>query len=94
MHAELQLLAEIGLQPFQILKMTGLDAARVLGAGDDLGSIKAGKLADLVIVDGDPLADIGDAANVVFTIINGRPYGIKELARPGGRAGSVGKIYN
>ena len=94
MQAELRLLAETGLQPFQILKMASLDAARILGAGDDLGSIRAGKLADLVILDGDPLADIGDAANVVITIINGRPYEMAEIVAPGGRAGSVGNFYN
>jgi imidazolonepropionase-like amidohydrolase len=64
-----------------------------MGAGDDLGSIHAGKLADLVIIDGDPLANIGDTANVVTTIINGRPYGAEELLTPGGRAGSVEKFY-
>jgi Tol biopolymer transport system component len=94
LQTELRLLADAGLQSFQILKMTTLDAARVLGAGDDLGAIQAGKLADLVIVDGDPLADISHTANVVFTIINGRPYAIRELERPGGRAQSVGNFYN
>jgi imidazolonepropionase-like amidohydrolase len=74
--------------------MATLDAARVLGAGDDLGSIRAGKLADLVIVDGDPLANISEAANVTVTIINGRPYPIDELRRPGGRAAGVGNLYN
>lgn len=92
LQAELRLLADTGLQPFQVLKMTSLDAARVLGAGKDLGSIQAGKLADLVIVDGDPLTDIGDTANVVITIINGRVYRIADLKRPGN--GSVGKLYN
>jgi Tol biopolymer transport system component len=94
LQAELRLLAESGFQPFQILKMATLDAARVLGAGDDLGSIRAGKLADLVIVDGDPLANISEAANVTVTIINGRPYPIDELRRPGGRAAGVGNLYN
>jgi hypothetical protein len=94
LQEELRLLAASGLQPFQILKMATFDAARVLGAGEDLGRVESGKLADLVIVDGDPLADIGEAANVVFTIINGRPYTIDELQQPGGRAASVGKFYN
>ncbi len=93
LQAELRLLGETGLRPFQILKMASLDAARIMGAGDDLGSIHAGKLADLVIIDGDPLANIGDTANVVMTIINGRPYGAEELLTPGGRAGSVEKFY-
>lgn len=93
LQTELRLLAETGLRPFQILKMASLDAARILGAGDDLGSIHAGKLADLVIIDGDPLARVGDAANVVTTIVNGRPYDAEELLTPGGRPGSVENFY-
>jgi hypothetical protein len=94
LHAELQLLARTGLQPFQVLKMATLDAARVLGAGDDLGSIHKGKLADLIIVDGDPLMDISRTARVLVTIMNGRPYEMAELLRPGGRPGNVEKLYN
>jgi len=94
LHTELQLMAESGLQPFQILRMASLDAARVLGVGDDLGSIEAGKLADLIIIDGDPLKSIDDTANVVITVLNGRPYALNELLRPGSRAQSVGKFYN
>lgn len=94
LHAELRLLARSGLQPFQVLKMASLDAARILGAGDDLGSIQAGKLADLLIIDGDPLSDISQTARVIMTVMNGRPYEIAELLRPGGRPGSVGKFYN
>jgi hypothetical protein len=93
LQAELQLLAATGLPPFQVLKMAGLDAARVLGAGEDLGSLHPGKLADLVIIDGDPLRNIADTANVVTTIVNGRPYSVEELLVPGGRAGGVGKFY-
>jgi Tol biopolymer transport system component len=94
LHAELHLLAEIGLQPFQILKMASLDAARLIGAGEQLGSIQAGKLADMVIIDGDPLADISQATNIVMTIANGRPYPLAELISPGSLPNSVGKFYN
>jgi imidazolonepropionase-like amidohydrolase len=93
-HAELRLLDGIGLQPFQVLKMASLDAARLIGAADHLGSIHAGKLADLVIIDGDPLADIDDAGNIVITVANGRAYELEELISGGGRTKSVGKLYN
>ena len=94
LHAELQLLADIGLQPFQILKMASLDAARLLGAGEQLGSIRKGKLADMVIIDGDPLKDISEAENIVITVANGRAYTLEELISRGIRANSVGKFYN
>jgi Tol biopolymer transport system component len=94
LHAELRLLADIGLQPFQILKMASLDAARLIGAGEQLGSIQKGKLADLVVIDGDPLADISQAENIVITIVNGRAYEQTELISRGSRPTSVGKFYN
>ena len=65
-----------------------------MGAGDDLGSIEVGKLADLIIIDGDPLGTIDDTVNVIITVANGRPYLLSELLRPGGRPRSVGKLYN
>jgi hypothetical protein len=92
LQAELQFLTETGLQPFQVLKMATLDAARILGVASELGSIRAGKLADLVIARGDPLADIGDAQQVLFTIVNGRAYTRQELLVPGATA--VGNLYN
>ena len=94
LHAELQLLADIGLQPFQILKMASLDAARLLGAGEQLGSIRKGKLADMLVIDGDPLKDISEAENIVITVANGRAFALEELISRGNRANSVGKFYN
>jgi len=79
LHVELQLLADTGLQPFQVLKMATLDAARTLGRSRDLGSIEPGKLADLIVVEGDPLVDITAAANVLMTMVNGRPHYLPDL---------------
>ncbi len=94
LHAELRLLAEAGLQPFQILRMATLDAGRALGEDGRLGAIRAGYLADLVIIDGDPLKDIRAVTQVTTTIVRGRPYSRRELSRPGGRPASVGNFYN
>ena len=94
LHAELRLLAQAGLQTFQILRMATLDAGRALGEGDQLGAIRAGYLADLVIIDGDPLGDIRAITNVTMTMIRGRPYSRRELSEPGGRPASVGNFYN
>ena len=94
LHAELRLLTEAGLQPFEVLRMATLDAGRALGARDRLGIIKPGAFADLVIVDGDPLRNVRDAAKVWATIAGGRPYTRRELSARGVRPRSVGKLYN
>ncbi|MEW6212787.1 MAG: amidohydrolase family protein [Acidobacteriota bacterium] len=76
---EIQMLARAGLTPFEALRSATLWPAEALGVGDDLGSIERGKLADMVIVEGDPLQRIEDTLRVVVTIKNGRPYTIDEL---------------
>ncbi|MBT8441979.1 MAG: amidohydrolase family protein, partial [Gammaproteobacteria bacterium] len=94
MHAELRLLTRSGLQPFQALRMATADAARALGAADRLGVIRPGAIADLVIVAGDPLDDIREAANITTVIAAGRPYSRRDLSSPGNRPASVGNLYN
>ncbi len=72
LHAEFRALAAAGLTPEQALRAAGVNAASALGLGLQLGRIAVGSLADLVIVDGDPLADIDDTLNVVGVVRNGR----------------------
>jgi imidazolonepropionase-like amidohydrolase len=79
LHAELALLVDLGLQPFQVMKMATLEAARALGIDHELGSIEPGKMADLVIVGGDPLRDISDAVQVRTVLQNGHSYTIEQL---------------
>jgi hypothetical protein len=78
-HAELRLFALAGLTPQQILRAATVESATAAGVEDNLGALRPGMVADLVIVDGDPLADIADADNVVMTIKNGQPFGLDEL---------------
>jgi imidazolonepropionase-like amidohydrolase len=76
---EIQLLVRAGFTPFEALRSATLWPAEAIGVSDELGSIERGKLADLVVVEGDPLKKIGDTLNVVVTIKNGRPYSLNEL---------------
>ena len=69
-QVELQLLVESGLTPAQVLQTATINAARMIGREDDLGSIEAGKLADLVILNADPLADIRNV-NAIHRVIKG-----------------------
>ena len=69
-HLELQLLVESGLSPRQVLGIATINAARMAGREDELGSVEPGKLADLVILDADPLADIGNVYRI-FRVVKG-----------------------
>ena len=81
-HLGLRAEVKYGFQPWEALQTVTLHAAKALGYGKDLGSIEAGKLADIVIVSGDPLRDIKDAANVQRVIVDGRVYTIPDLMAP------------
>jgi imidazolonepropionase-like amidohydrolase len=80
-HTELELFAESGLTPFEVMQTATLRAAEALGEGANLGSIEAGKLADLVIVGGDPLSDVRHARNVRTVIKNGEVHTLESLLR-------------
>jgi len=79
LHAELRALDAAGLPARPTLQSAGLNAATVLGAGFRLGRIATGSAADVVIVAGDPLADIGAAAAVIGVVRNGRFYSASGL---------------
>ena len=66
--AELPLMEAGGMQPAEVLVATTRTAAELLGVADELGTIEAGKRADLVVIDGDPfdLADLGSRVRAVY----------------------------
>jgi cytosine/adenosine deaminase-related metal-dependent hydrolase len=63
-----------GFSPFAALRGATIDGARYFGMDAEIGSIEPGQLADLVVIDGDPLADIRVSENVAWTMLNGRLY--------------------
>ncbi len=73
-HWEMWMFAQGGMDPWQVLQASTLDGAKYIGMDHELGSIKAGKLADLVILNADPLADIRNSDQVSHVMINGRLY--------------------
>ncbi|MCB1583203.1 MAG: PD40 domain-containing protein [Xanthomonadales bacterium] len=73
-HWEMWMFAQGGMSPWNVIKGSTIDGAKYIGMDDQLGSIKAGKLADLVILDADPLEDIQNSDKVSHVMINGRLY--------------------
>lgn len=89
-HAELRALIAAGLTQTQALKSAGVNSALALGFGLRIGRIAAGAAADLVIVDGDPLAHIDDTLRIVGVVRNGRFYSVSGLVeRAANDAGRV-----
>ena len=64
LHDELMLLVRAGLSPMEALQAATLNPARVLGLEDILGTVEKGKLSDLVLLDGNPLADITNTTKI------------------------------
>ena len=71
-HDELDELVAAGLSPAEALRAATLAGAEYLGRSADLGPITPGRLADLVLLDGDPLTDIGNVRRIRAVIANGR----------------------
>ena len=71
-HMELEELVAAGHTPLAALRAATGDSARILGAEQELGTIEAGKLADLVILDADPLADIRNTRRISCVLQSGR----------------------
>ena len=81
LHEELVLLVKAGLTPLEALRTATLNPARVLGLAESLGAIEPGKLADLVLLDANPLDDIANTQRIRAVVTNGRLYRRADLDR-------------
>ena len=81
LHEELELLGEAGLSPLEALQTATINPARFLGKEKELGTIEKGKLADLVLLDADPLADIKNTTRIAAVVANGRYLPKAELEK-------------
>lgn len=82
LHFNLRSQVHFGLAPYEALQTATRLPAQVFGLERDLGTIEPGKLADLAFIDGDPLQNIEDLANVGGVMKNGRFYMIADLVAP------------
>jgi amidohydrolase family protein len=72
LHDELAFLVRAGLTPFEALRAATLESARFFGLADSLGTIAPGRVADLVLLDANPLADIRHTRRIAAVVANGR----------------------
>ncbi len=73
-HWEMWMLAEGGLTPMEVLRSATLTGSKYLGMDRELGSLEKGKLADLIVLDKNPLEEIRNTESVRYTMVNGRLY--------------------
>jgi imidazolonepropionase-like amidohydrolase len=72
LHEELKLMVEAGLTPMQAIQTATINPATYLGMNDKLGTVEEGKIADLVLLDANPLEDISNTAKIHAVVANGR----------------------
>jgi len=89
MHYEMQMFSDIGVRPMTIIQGATLWPAEAIGRAKDLGSVEPGKLADIMVVEGNPLADIATTRNIRMVIKDGQvldttydPRFVNPLPRP------------
>jgi imidazolonepropionase-like amidohydrolase/Tol biopolymer transport system component len=84
-HWELWMFAQGGMTPLQALRAGTLSGAQYLGMEKDIGSLEPGKLADLLVLDANPLENIRNTTSIRYTVANGRVFEamtVNELGKP------------
>ena len=77
LHEELLHFTRAGLTPFEALRAATLEPARFLGMLDSLGTVEVGKVADLVLLSANPLADIRNSSRTEYVVANGRVFTVR-----------------
>lgn len=73
-HWELWMMGSGGLKPHDVLRAATIDSADAIGFAKDIGSLEVGKLADLIVLDANPLDDLRNTAKIAEVMKNGRLY--------------------
>lgn len=92
-HWEIWMFEQGGMSPLEALRTATIDPAHYIGLDHALGSLEPGKLADIIVIDGNPLEDIRDTDNVSHTMINGRLYDANTMNEVGKKKGKREPFY-
>jgi imidazolonepropionase-like amidohydrolase len=82
---ELELLAAAGIAPLEVIKIATYNSAVFLGKADQMGTVEGGKLADLVLLNADPTADINNTKAIAFVMKGGEIVDESKLPLAGGQ---------
>jgi imidazolonepropionase-like amidohydrolase len=72
LHDELEMFVQAGLSPMEALKTATVSPAEYLGRLKDFGTVEKGKIADLVLLEANPLEEIGNTRKIAAVIVNGK----------------------
>jgi imidazolonepropionase-like amidohydrolase len=92
-HWEIWMFAQGGMSPLQALKTATINPAKTFGMDHQLGSLEAGKLADLIVIDGNPLQNIQDSDKVTMTMVNGRLFDAASMNELNGKQAKRKPFY-
>jgi imidazolonepropionase-like amidohydrolase len=79
LHLELQRFVAAGFTPLEALQTATLSPARFLKRTDDFGSVAEGRIADLVLLEANPLVDIANTRKIAGVVLDGRYFSPQEL---------------
>lgn len=92
-HWELWMLHQGGMTNLEAIRAATLNGAQYIGAGNDIGSLEVGKLADLIVLDKNPLENIRNTESVIYTMVNGRLYDTETMNEIGNHTNERTKFY-
>ena len=84
-HWEMWMLAQGGMSPMEALRCATMNGAAYLGMDKEIGSIEVGKLADMIILNDNPLDDIRNSEKIKYVMVNGRLYDTDSMNEIGNR---------
>ncbi|OJJ23312.1 amidohydrolase [marine bacterium AO1-C] len=92
-HWELWLLHQGGMSNLQALRCATINPAKTLGLDKEVGTLEKGKLADLIVLDKNPLENIRNTESVRYTMVNGRLFDTETMNEIGNRKKARSKFY-
>ena len=84
-HWELWMLTQGGMSPLQAIHCATINGASYLGMDKEIGSLELGKLADLIVLNANPLTDIRNSEKIKYVMVNGRLYDANSMNEIGNR---------